>query len=84
MERIVFFWPRVSRSPGGPVLPAASLQGSLEFLQACQLGQTERGSFVAKILAPVPPQINRQGASSTRMKTPGLSRNPLLGNRQSG
>jgi len=29
-------------------------------LQACQLGQTERGSFVAKIMAPVPPEISRQ------------------------
>lgn len=32
----------------------------LEFLKSCRLGQTERGSFIAKIIAPVPPQISRQ------------------------
>jgi hypothetical protein len=40
--------------------PRQAYTEALEFLQACQLGQTERGSFVAKILAPVPPAINRQ------------------------
>jgi hypothetical protein len=28
-----------------------------DFLKACRLGQTERGSFVATIFAPVPPEI---------------------------
>ena len=28
-----------------------------EFIQSCRLGQTERGSFVATILLPVPPEI---------------------------
>ena len=28
-----------------------------EFLASCRLGQTERGSFVATIVAPVPPEI---------------------------
>jgi hypothetical protein len=45
-----------------PFYPRQAYKEALEFLQACQLGQTERGSFVAKILAPVPPEINRQGA----------------------
>jgi len=30
------------------------------FLKNCRLGQTERGSFVATILAPVPPEIQHQ------------------------
>ena len=28
-----------------------------EFLVSCRLGQTERGSFVATIIAPIPPEI---------------------------
>jgi hypothetical protein len=28
-----------------------------EFMESCRLGQTERGSFVAAILAPVPPEL---------------------------
>jgi hypothetical protein len=40
--------------------PRLAYKEAVEFLQTCQLGQTERGSFVAKILAPVPPQINNQ------------------------
>jgi hypothetical protein len=41
--------------------PRQAYKEALEFLQACHLGQTERGSFVAKIMAPVPPEISRQG-----------------------
>lgn len=40
--------------------PRQAYKEAVEFLQTCQLGQTERGSFVAKIMAPVPPQISRQ------------------------
>ncbi len=40
--------------------PRQAYKEALEFLRACQLGQTERGSFVARILAPVPPQISSQ------------------------
>jgi hypothetical protein len=40
--------------------PRQAYKEALEFLQACHLGQTERGSFVAKIMAPVPPEINKQ------------------------
>lgn len=40
--------------------PRQAYREAVDFLQSCQLGQTERGSFVAKIVAPVPPQINRQ------------------------
>jgi hypothetical protein len=40
--------------------PRQAYKEALEFLQSCQLGQTERGSFVAKIVAPVPPEINKQ------------------------
>ncbi|MDX2038128.1 MAG: hypothetical protein SFX72_15880 [Isosphaeraceae bacterium] len=40
--------------------PRQTYKEAVEFLQACRLGQTERGSFVAKILAPVPPLITRQ------------------------
>lgn len=44
--------------------PRQAYKEALEFLQTCQLGQTERGSFIAKILAPVPPTVE--------------TRNPLL------
>lgn len=40
--------------------PRQAYKEALEFLKQCQLGQTERGSFVAKIMAPVPPQISKQ------------------------
>ena len=40
--------------------PRQAYKEALVFLKQCQLGQTERGSFVAKIMAPVPPQINKQ------------------------
>jgi hypothetical protein len=40
--------------------PRQAYKEATEFLQACQLGQTERGSFVAKIMAPVPPEISKQ------------------------
>jgi hypothetical protein len=40
--------------------PRQAYRASLDFLETCQLGQTERGSFVATILAPIPPDIGRQ------------------------
>jgi hypothetical protein len=40
--------------------PRQAFKESLEFLQSCQLGQTERGSFVATMMAPIPPQIGRR------------------------
>ena len=40
--------------------PRQAYKESLEFLETCQLGQTERGSFIATIMAPIPPQIERQ------------------------
>ena len=40
--------------------PRQAYKEAIEFLEACQLGQTERGSFVAKIMAPVPPEISKQ------------------------
>jgi hypothetical protein len=40
--------------------PRQAYKEAIEFLQACHLGQTERGSFVAKIMAPVPPEISKQ------------------------
>ncbi len=39
--------------------PQHDLRPVEEFLGECRLGQTERGSFVATILAPVPPQVQR-------------------------
>ena len=48
-----------ARQPA-PFYPRQAFKEATEFIQSCQLGQTERGSFVAKILAPVPPQISRQ------------------------
>ncbi len=47
-------------SPTRCLFSSTGLSGAVEFLQSCQLGQTERGSFVVKIMAPVPPQINHQ------------------------
>jgi hypothetical protein len=44
-----------------PHFPRQAFAEAVEFMRNCQLGQTERGSFIAKILAPVPPQIDRQG-----------------------
>lgn len=44
--------------------PRQAYKEALEFLQICQLGQTERGSFITKIIAPVPPLIESQRAVS--------------------
>jgi hypothetical protein len=49
-----------SARQAAPYFPRQAYREAVELLQTCQLGQTERGSFVAKILAPVPPQINKQ------------------------
>jgi hypothetical protein len=40
--------------------PRLGYKEALDFLETCQLGQTERGSFIATIMAPIPPQIDRQ------------------------
>lgn len=40
--------------------PRQAFKEATNFLRSCRLGQTERGSFVATIMAPVPPQIERQ------------------------
>lgn len=40
-----------------PFYPRQSFKEAMEFLATCRLGQTERGSFIATIIAPVPPQI---------------------------
>jgi hypothetical protein len=37
--------------------PRQSFAPALEFLQGCRIGQTERGSYVATIIAPVPPDL---------------------------
>lgn len=37
--------------------PRQSFKEALDFLATCRLGQTERGSFIATIIAPVPPLI---------------------------
>ena len=37
--------------------PQRTIKQVEDFLKSCRLGQTERGSFVATILAPVPPEI---------------------------
>jgi hypothetical protein len=37
--------------------PQRTLKQTREFLKSCRLGQTERGSFVATIIAPVSPEI---------------------------
>lgn len=42
--------------------PRQAYKEALEFLQMCQLGQTERGSFITKIMAPVPPSIETQSS----------------------
>ncbi len=38
--------------------PRQSFSQAQEFLQVCRMGQTERGSYVATIIAPVPPAID--------------------------
>jgi hypothetical protein len=40
-----------------PLQPQKIFKQAEAFLKTCRLGQTERGSFVATILAPVPPEI---------------------------
>src|SRR5207249_2670216 len=44
--------------------PRQSFREALDFLQGCRVGQTERGSFVATILAPVPPSLDRAAPQS--------------------
>jgi hypothetical protein len=43
--------------------PRQAYSEAVEFLQNCQLAQTERGSFIARIVAPVPPQVDRPQAT---------------------
>lgn len=40
--------------------PRQAYRESLDLLETCQLGQTERGSFIATIMTPIPPQVERQ------------------------
>ena len=49
-----------SAHQSAPYFARQAYKEAIEFLGACELGQTERGSFVAKVMAPVPPQIERQ------------------------
>jgi hypothetical protein len=39
--------------------PEKSLKEASNFIKACRLGQTERGSFVATIIAPVSPELHQ-------------------------
>jgi hypothetical protein len=39
--------------------PEMSLKEANEFIENCRLGQTERGSFVATIITPVPPSLRQ-------------------------
>lgn len=41
-----------------PFYPRQSFKEAVDFLATCRLGQTERGSFVATIIAPVPPLLD--------------------------
>jgi len=43
-----------------PHYPRQTFREALDFLADCRLGQTERGSYVATLLAPVPPVIEPQ------------------------
>lgn len=45
-----------------PFFPRQAYKEALGFLQTCQLGQTERGSFITKIIAPVPPVVESQSS----------------------
>src|ERR1700733_2744846 len=40
--------------------PEMSLKQPNEFIKNCRLGQTERGSFVATIITPVPPSLRQE------------------------
>jgi hypothetical protein len=40
-----------------PYYPRQSFAPALAFLNGCLIGQTERGSYVATIIAPVPPEL---------------------------
>jgi hypothetical protein len=37
--------------------PRQSVAEAADFVRSCRIGQTERGSYVAAILAPVPPNL---------------------------
>ena len=43
-----------------PLHPLRLPKEAHEFLRSCRLGQTERGSFVATIITPVPPEIQSE------------------------
>lgn len=40
--------------------PEKTLKDASSFIRKCRLGQTERGSFVATIITPVPPALSQQ------------------------
>ena len=42
-----------------PFYPRQAFREAVEFLDTCRLGQTERGSFVATIVTPVPPAVEQ-------------------------
>lgn len=44
--------------------PEKSLKDASNFIRKCRLGQTERGSFVATIIAPVPPAFQQSALKS--------------------
>ena len=50
----------LSRHQPQAYYPRLGYKEALDFLETCQLGQTERGSFIATIMAPIPPQIEHQ------------------------
>lgn len=64
-----------------PFHPRQTFKEAREFLNACQLGQTERGSFIAKIMAPVPLKSANRENCSTRMIAPCWRPNRSLVNR---
>jgi len=62
--------------------PRQSFREVTEFLKECRLGQTERGSFVATIITPVPPLIEAQsplpGMEDTQFQTEPFARRVTL------
>ena len=54
---IIILVVRLQCDPARSPAPVTDQQARRTFLNSCRVGQTERGSFVATILAPVPPEI---------------------------
>ena len=51
--------------------PQKTLKDADAFIRGCKLGQTERGSFVATIIAPVPPEIQSLSSASEGIQDAG-------------